>query len=80
MCQKYSLVDCLTPRLKTDVSLVDLNQEEKETHWFLSCLTCYIVQTMNNCTITRAVDERTFVCIEEAPSLWPPGTVCQCGT
>lgn len=35
---------------------------------------------MNNCTITRAVDERTFVCIEEAPSLWPPGTVCQCGT
>lgn len=35
---------------------------------------------MNNCTITRAVDERTFVCIEEAPSLWPPGTVCQRGT
>lgn len=24
--------------------------------------------------------ERTFVCIEEAPSLWPPGTVCQRGT
>lgn len=51
-----------------------------KAHWFLSCKTCYVVQIMNNCTRTRAVDERTFVCIEEAPSLWPPGTVCQCGT
>lgn len=33
----------------------------------------------DNCTTKRAVDERTFVCIEEAPSLWPPGTVCQRG-
>ena len=42
--------------------------------------TCHIVRILTNCTMTRAVDERTFVCIEEAPSLWPPGTVCQCGT
>lgn len=47
---------------------------------FLSRPACHIVQIMDNCTITRAVDERTFVCIEEAPSLWPPGTVCQRGT
>lgn len=39
---------------------------------------CCLVRETAHGTNTRALDERAL-CIEEAPSLWPPGTVCQCG-
>lgn len=51
------------------------------TVFFLFFFPSSVLPCAGNCTWCKYTCARreTFACIEEAPSLWPPGTVCQCG-